>query len=616
MDSKIKFRNYLKKLDQAYYKDGKSLVSDSEYDWLKTEYNKKYGDRKGGHIQVVVKGDAVKLDYWLGSQDSDLPKDEKKFGRWIDKYPGPYAITGKLDGISALYLPETQQLFTRGNGEKGSDISYLLKYLKLPSFEEDVRGEIIITNQKFKQFSKQYKNSRNFIIGVCNAKNLNISQAKALDFVAYEIMSKNVSDPIPRLRNAGFKTPIHAIVDNISKKKLSKLLDKFREKSPYELDGVVILDLSKLHSRSLSKGKKYPPYSIAYKKPSGSAVTTVKFVEYNVSKHGILVPRIHVEPVELGGTTIQWAAGHNGKLVKEQKLGPGAVVEIIRSGETIPKIIKVIKTAPKGGQMPIEKYHWSKTGVDLILDCDSVTNKQKVKQINHFFSTLDAKGISQKGIEKLVENGYDSVSKILKLSQAKLVENGLPKSYRGKNIHSILQVRDVDLYILMAASPFFESGIGKRKIKPIIKKLGEKKVLQGDVSFDELVDIDGFSQITAEKFLKGLPEFLKFLKQNPEITIKKKTVKNESKYSGMYKSWWKTVNGKRQYVGLEGQKWVITGTLSKPRKFFVKLIEDNGGEISSSISKNTTVLLAGENAGSKLAKAKKLGIKIINEYEL
>ena len=84
----------------------------------------------------------------------------------------------------------------------------------------------------------------------------------------------------------------------------------------------------------------------------------------------------------------------------------------------------------------------------------------------------------------------------------------------------------------------------------------------------------------------------------------------------MYKSWWKTVNGKRQYVGLEGQKWVITGTLSKPRKFFVKLIEDNGGEISSSISKNTTVLLAGENAGSKLAKAKKLGINIINEYEI
>ena len=169
----------------------------------------------------------------------------------------------------------------------------------------------------------------------------------------------------------------------------------------------------------------------------------------------------------------------------------------------------------------------------------------------------------------------------------------------------------------MAASPFFESGIGKRKIKPIVKKLGEKKVLKGDVSFDELVDIDGFSKITADKFLKGLPEFLKFLKANPEITIKKKTVKKESKYSGMYKSWWKTVKGKgRQYVGLEGQKWVITGTLSKPRNHFVKLIEDNGGTVSSSISKNTTVLLAGENAGSKLAKAKKLGVKIINEDEL
>ena len=149
-----------------------------------------------------------------------------------------------------------------------------------------------------------------------------------------------------------------------------------------------------------------------------------------------------------------------------------------------------------------------------------------------------------------MENGYDSVTKVLHMSQKQLVENGLPKSYRGKNMHSILQIKDVDLYLLMAASPFFESGIGRRKIKPIVKKLGEKKILRGDVSFEELVNIDGFSKITADKFLKGLPEFLKFLKKNPEITIKKKSTKlGGDKYAG--------------------QKWVITGTLSKPRKYFV-----------------------------------------------
>ena len=295
----------------------------------------------------------------------------------------------------------------------------------------------------------------------------------------------------------------------------------------------------------------------------------------------------------MGGTTIQWAAGHNGKLIKEKKLGPGAVVEIIRSGETIPKIVKVIKTAPNGAQMPLEKYKWS--GVNLVLDCQGVTNAQKVKQIKHFFSTLDAKGISQKGIEKLVAHGYDSITKILHMSQSQLVENGLPKSYRGKNIHSILKVEDVHLYSLMAASPFFESGIGDRKIKPIVKKLGEQKILDGKVTFDELVEIDGFSKITADKFLKGLPEFNKFLKKNSEITIKKCVKKN-----GMY----------------TGQKWVITGTLSKPRKYFVKFIEDNGGKVSSTLSKNTTVLLAGENAGSKLAKAKKLGVTIIGEGEM
>ena len=100
-------------------------------------------------------------------------------------------------------------------------------------------------------------------------------------------------------------------------------------------------------------------------------------------------------------------------------------------------------------------------------------------------------------------------------------------------MHSILQIKDVDLYLLMAASPFFESGIGRRKIKPIVKKLGEKKILRGDVSFEELVNIDGFSKITADKFLKGLPEFLKFLKKNPEITIKKKSTKlGGDKYAG------------------------------------------------------------------------------------
>ena len=353
----------------------------------------------------------------------------------------------------------------------------------------------------FEQFSKKYKNCRNLISGIVNSKKLNIKQAKALDFVAYEIVEKKISDPISLLKKAGFKTPVYKKVKTITLEKLSKLLDEFRDASPYELDGIVILDLSKPHVRNT---KDNPDYSIAFKKPSGSAVTTVINVEWNISKHGVLVPRIHLEPVHLGGTTIQWAAGHNGKMVQANKLGPGAVVEVIRSGETIPKIIKIIKPAPKGAQMPTVPFHWSKTHVDLISDAQNLGQKQKVKQIKHFFKTLDAKGVSQKGIEKLVANGYDSVTKILHMTQTQLVANGLSKTFKGKRMHDILQVRNVELSRLMAATPFFEAGLGKRKMQPIVKKFGQEAILKGGVSMSELEKLGGFSKTNSYEISQGV----------------------------------------------------------------------------------------------------------------
>ena len=310
-----------------------------------------------------------------------------------------------------------------------------------------------------------------------------------------------------------------------------------------------------------------------------------------ISKHGYLKPRVELEPIELGGTTIKYATAFNAKYIEDNNIGPGTIVTIVRSGDVIPYILNIVESTE--AQMPDMDYYWNDTEVDIIAEGRYRGAKsQTVKLI--FFHKLEIKGISQKSVEKLVECGHETITKILKLSQDELVECGLPETYKKKEVKDIIKdsIKNVKLDKLMAATPFFGRGLGERKLRLVLPLIGKDLKTP---TYDEVSNVDGFADKTANKFLEGFKIFKEFLKRNPEITYSISKVKS-SKY--------------------KGKKFVITGKLSRKRKELVASIEEQGGKVSTALSKRTDYLIVGANPGGKLEKAKKLKITILKEGEI
>ena len=587
MDKK-EFTKLLQNLDQKYY-NNESEISDSEYDALREEYEKRFG--KYEYIGASVQEDEVLLPYYLGSMDKIKRKDTKLLSKWLKKHQGPYRIEDKEDGVSGLLVFKNGKvrLFTRGDGTYGSEKINIIKFLNLPKINDNisVRGEIIISKKNFERFSKDYKNPRNLVSGMVNSKTLKKDIAKYLDFIAYEIIEPRDLNSTSKLQELGFKTPNYIMADSISMDFLDETLDKFKQESPYEIDGIIISDISNIHPVN-KKGN--PDYAFAFKKNVNPKQTTIKQVIWTISKHGYLKPRVELEPVQIGGTTIQYATAFNAKYVKDNNIGPGTIVTIVRSGDVIPYIINIVKSTKAEMPKGID-YKWNDTNVDIIVEGD--TQEQKIKQITHFFHKLDIKGISEKSVKKLVECGHLRVTDILRLTQEELIDCGLPETYNKKEIKTIItdSIKNVKLNKLMASTPFFGIGLGERKLKLLLPLIG--KDLKTPTP-EEVSNVDGFADKTINRFLEGFEIFKEFLKLNPEITYTIPKVKS-AKY--------------------QGKKFVITGKLSRKRKELVTLIEEQGGKVSSALSKRTDYLVVGDNPGSKLEKAKKLKIMILKEEE-
>ena len=172
-----------------------------------------------------------------------------------------------------------------------------------------------MSKKNFERFSEDYKNPRNLVSGLVNSKTLKKDIAKYLDFIAYEVIEPRELNNTAKLQELGFKTPNYTITDSISMEYLDKMLDKFKEESPYEIDGIIITDLSNLHPVN-QKGN--PDYAFAFKKNINPTRTTVKQVIWVISKHGYLKPRVELEPIELGGTTIKYATAFNAKYIERK----------------------------------------------------------------------------------------------------------------------------------------------------------------------------------------------------------------------------------------------------------------------------------------------------------
>ena len=423
-----------KTLDDKYYNEGLQLVSDEYYDLIKEAL----GDLDTVGAKLREGDNKTKLPFWLGSMDKIKQDEDTKIDSWKSKnvvsLPNHhnYIVSSKLDGVSclAIFSLTDIKLYTRGDGITGSDISHLSKFiksipkkLKIPEEGLAVRGELIIPEKIFKKkYADKYENPRNMIAGLIGSKTSREGLTD-IHFVVYEIVAKDVEMPSPEkqlktLDMIGFEVVKYQIQNDISSEILTEILARLKQESDYELDGIIVQSNTK-YTRNTSKN---PKYAFAFKIQGETADTTVISVEWKVSQWGALKPVVIINPVKLSGVTISKATGYNGKFIIDNVIGPGAVVTIIRSGDVIPKIINIVKPAKSGKpQLPEIPYKWTETKVDLLVDSSKqdsealqdINNEMCVKRINRFFEKLDIKEIGQARIQKLYENGIDTIIKII-----------------------------------------------------------------------------------------------------------------------------------------------------------------------------------------------------------
>ena len=627
--SNKKLEKILRDLSSVYYNTGDSLVSDEVFDFLKEHLEKidpsnEFLNEVGAPIDSKEK---VKLPYPMGSLDKIKPE-TKELDKWKIDYKGPYVVSDKLDGISAqLYITKDEvKLYTRGDGEYGQDISYLVEYLiysnKIDKIKKNsklpisIRGELIISKKNFDKVKDKFKNARNAVAGFVNAKKVDKTLSKIVEFIGYTVINPEMKTEDQMSYLKSFE-PLKKIVeykvytqDKLTNDNLSKYLEERRKSSEFEVDGIVVYD----SSRSYQHSEGNPEHGFAFKSILSDqfAEALVVDVIWEASMDGYLKPKVQINPINLVGVTITFATAFHAKFVEENKLGPGAIIKIIRSGDVIPHILEVIKPSTSGKpKMPSTEYVWDKNHVNILIkniNKSEYTDTIKAKKMDYFFSVLDVKNISLGILTKLVENGYDNIIKILESDRHELSKiEGLGKKMIDKIFDNIDEVMSsVSLEKLMAGSHVFGTGIGERKIKQIIREIPNileiktKKELK-----EEVLKLEGFSDITADKFVDNLDKFKIFYKQLKNIydldyieeELKEKE-ENEDENKDLFAD----------------QKIVFTGFRDKNLE---DIIEIMGGKVSTSVSSKTTLIIYADNEqnSSKLEKAKKLGIKTISKSE-
>jgi NAD-dependent DNA ligase len=307
-------------------------------------------------------------------------------------------------------------------------------------------------------------------------------------------------------------------------------------------------------------------------------------------------PRVMIDPININGVTVTYATGHNAKYIVDNKIGPGAQIQITRSGDVIPYILSVVKPAKKL-KLPKSKVEWDKTGVNLYLVDKKGNDEVQIKRLTKFFSKLDTDFIKIGVITKLYEAGYDSTIKIMKLKPKDFLRiEGFKTTTANKLYESIQEaITDVDLPTLMDATGIFGEGLGSTRIAAI-QKYHPNLLKLAEVEESELVwvikRIPGFSDITASQFAGGIKKFYKWLLKTP-ITIAKPVKKKVVK------------NGK-----LTGQTVLFTGVRDTDLE---AAIEANGGRVATGFSSSVTYLLAKDpnSTSSKAQSARNAGVPIL-----
>jgi NAD-dependent DNA ligase len=561
-------------------------------------------------VGAKVEKNKVTLPYEMASMDKIKP-DTAALHSWKSKYNGPYVLSCKLDGVSGLYTTEgeTAKLYTRGDGKVGQDITHLLKVLKLPKEKGYVvRGEFIILKSVFdEKYKKIFANPRNLVSGIVNSKTID-EKAKDLHFIAYEVIKPELkpSEQMKKLEELGHKVVQNRLDENITNETLSDTLIDWRTNYEYEIDGVIVTD-DKIHIRKSGN----PEHAFAFKMVISDQVAEAKVLDviWTPSKSGYLKPRVRIEPIRLGGVTIEYATGFNGKFVETNKIGIGAVIELVRSGDVIPHI-KSVTTPAETAKMPNVSYHWTDTHVDIILDDVSLDETVQEKNITAFFTSLEVDGLSSGNVKRLMKAGYNTIPKILHMKKTDFEKvEGFKEKMINKihdGIHS--KIEKASLIDIMSASNMFGRGIGTKKITPIMTAY--PNILTSKETQEEkkemLVQIQGIGKENAKSFVENIENFMRFLDEAKLTSKLTKKLENSISLKN------KKMDDKEE-KDISHPLYEKHVVMTKVRdKHIIEQLKKLGGIMDDNMGKNTDILITKsyEDVSNKTKKAKEMGIPI------
>ena len=630
----------IEKHNYNYYVLDNPTISDSEYD--KLYYSLVDLEKETGIIlpysptqrvgDTVLEG-FTKKRHEVPLYSLNKVRDFSDLEEWcndmrkVDKTTD-FAVEYKFDGLN-LVIEYENGLFksatTRGNGSIGEDVSLQVKTIKTVPLQIKFKGRLIVqgegmmTNKSFAQYNKtateKLKNPRNAVAGAIRNLDVKETAKRNLDFFCYSILlcegekfttQKQMHE---FLVENGFQTGNYFKICTDVKEIIHCIneIDLVKSKLDVMIDGMVIKVNNVAPREEIGFTAKFPKWAIAYKFEAQEATTLLKNVVWQVGRSGRVTPIAELEPVELAGATIRRATLNNIDDIRRKDVYINARVFVRRSNEVIPEIMGLAEKNENSVEIvepdlcPCCKSKLVKRGPLLYCENHLGCRDQVVDRLSHFTSreAFNIEGLSEKTIEALYDNlGVRKESDLFKLKLEDLLKLENFQEKKSKNIINSLQnSKNVEFYRFLLALGIAEVGV--KTAKDIAKHFKTLENLK-NASKEEILKIDDIGEIIADNIYN-------FFKERYNID------EIDSLFGCGVKI--KEVELLQTNPNITGKTFVLTGTLTKPRGEVETLIESLGGKTSSSVSKNTDYVIAGESAGSKLDKARALGVRIINEEE-
>jgi len=509
----------------------------------------------------------------------------------------------KLDGLSGLYIckPGSTSLYLRGNGVKGVDVSRVLGPVSVPTSQFCmVRGEIVLP----KADTPSGSIGRSLINGwVHRSLDTSVPVPKELEkvhFVGYQVITPagmTRSQQMTWLNSNGFRTPAwkKLALTPLNESTLYQLLIKSKDESAYPLDGIVVATDTVPVQLGGSEAKN-PPDAVAFKASleEQKQTTTVVFVEWNVSRLGVWIPRIQIEPVVIGGAKIEWLTGHSAKMMAELVVGPGARIVVRRSGDVIPTLDSVVTPCPTGASMPpAGSWTWDDNRVHAVMVQGSAEGATSLaeKALLHAFQTLEIEGIGPGLVANLVKGGVLSFPAMMAASDAVLKEAlgpGRAVTVKGTLAAGVIAA---DIGTLIIASNLLPRGVGERKLRPLFAKEPSPRRWT-----ESLGEVDGWSKETLDGLLAVLPRVLAWC---------------ESVKPGC------SSEAKAPPSPLQAPQRSVVFTGVRPDAALLAAMTRSGWGMVDSLTKTTSLLVHADDAkeSGKLSKARASGIKTCSMTE-